>query len=328
MKNISIFHSSEFLNAFYGSTWMRFSKQADGAAFEHTPVLNEIDDTGLYYSEAWRGYAEPYFSGNSVRLTSALNDYSAWCREQAIVCELLRLDPHGKLLSHLPKTADAQIRVGQPVAILRVPSDYQSYLRSLPLPCQRILRAGAKRLTVEIIRHDDAAAIAAAAEMHLRSLNRVGAAKKWVVRAESLAALAALPNFVCVGIRHVSSQTLVSFGGALFDQRALHVLLVGNSLGEWGRGACDLLYATFVQQAIERGSTVSHIYFGGGRSLDGSDSLFRFKLKYSLGEALSCNYLAVVHDKKAAEQLATRPKPERVISEPLGSLQRECFPFL
>ncbi|QMV16153.1 hypothetical protein [Vibrio spartinae] len=325
------FHNSIFLTAMYGQRWRRYQAISSHNLFHHTPVLRPINNTGYYYAEAWRGYAEPVVSSDRTLVRDAFSSYSAWCKEQSLICELLRLDPLGQLRDLAGDIPNGRIVDGQPVAVLDTPSDMKHYRKQLPAACRRNLRSAKRHLEVRLITSNNLNDLAAATMLHKKTLQRVQAADKWFVESNDLQSLSTLPEFVIIGVFNRLTGKIVSFAGSLTENGRLHVLLVGNNLQSDSKGASDLLYEAIVAHAVESGtkahSPIHRIYFGGGRSLDGSDSLMRFKLKFTLGRSVPCSYLALVHDHDAAARLPASPKLDSS-TEPLSELQRTCFPFL
>ncbi|GBQ24703.1 hypothetical protein AA12717_1862 [Gluconacetobacter sacchari DSM 12717] len=246
------------------------------------------------------------------------------------MCELLRLDPLGKLRALADDIPNGRIVDGQPVAVLDTPSDMDHYRAQLPAACRRSLRSAERRLEARIIAPSELSSLTAAATLHAETLRRVRAADKWFVQATDLQSLSTLPGFMNIGVFNRSTGKIASFAGCLIESGRLHILLVGNDLLTDSKGASDLLYEAIVACAVESGTTarpIHRIYFGGGRSLGGGDSLMRFKLKFSLGRAVPCTYLALVHDPAAAARLSVSFE-RGPSSEPLSEVQRTCFPFL
>jgi len=326
---MNAFHHPLFLTAMYGQRWRHYHAISPMGNFYHAPVLQPIGNSCYHYAEAWRGYAEPQATSERSQIRDAFSTYSTWCRKQSLICELLRLDPLGKLRQLADDIPNGRVVEGQPVAVLDKPDSMEQYRAQLPAACQRNLRSAKKQLEVRLIAAGDHHTLAEAAMLHSQTLQRVHAADKWFVQAANLQLLSSTPGFFNVGVFNRSDNSIVSFAGCLQEGRRLHVLLVGNGLRADCKGASDLLYESIVALAVERcpRDSVNRIYFGGGRSLDGSDSLMRFKLKFSLGRAVSCSYLALIHDAEAAASLSLSQVSESPV-EPLSELQRQCFPFL
>lgn len=84
--------SKKFLSAVY-ERWYTYSASVGGSTFLHSSAKIQLDNEN-YFSTTWRGYFGPAFKGSTEHLREILDDYSAYCSEQNILFEMMRLDPN------------------------------------------------------------------------------------------------------------------------------------------------------------------------------------------------------------------------------------------
>lgn len=320
------FINKPYLDAMYKEGWLRYEKREYDYYFVHCPILNRIRNSAYFYAANWRSYREPVFHGDADFLGRTLEEYSLFCKRNNIVCELIRLEARGNIQALITLNRDRKIVHGQPVAILEMPACYEDYFKKIPNRTRRNISIAERELSYKTLNVYNNTYIKQMYELYTITLNRVNANLKWHLTIDDFFTLSTLEFFTFIIIYDIENK-ISSFAGLYNDGEMLNVLMIGNHATKNAIYSCDLLYASIVKHAYQLDPVVRFIHFGGGRTHDPSDSLLKFKSKFTLGVTTPCDYLVLSHGIPISTSLAPK-NHDRFYEEPFLKRLRDIFPFL
>ena len=311
------FFEEDVLTSLYGNAWTSIVIEEDGHALRHAFAASAIATTGLFDIEPLVGYAgllaTPGAPGEF--LIAALQRYSALCRENGIVGELVRFNPllqNQRALDGL--AADLALPEPRRVVYLPVQADDSARMSSYPPETRNMIRAA--------YRSSRASRLEKTPELWTRfcqlyadTLEATDAGPEWALPADLWKRLRSSRRFVLFGA--VRQEQLVSAAIALVHGTSCYYFLAARVRDrEARRGAGNALVDEITRTAAEAGA--SHVGLGGGRTASGADSLFAFKSSFG-GVVRPFSFGLFTHDRAKLDALtrsAERSNPS-VSASPL-----------
>ncbi|MDU9037060.1 hypothetical protein NHG95_28420 [Pseudomonas corrugata] len=283
-----------FLASVYGNDKYEYHAQGKDFIFNHASAITNPSEK-LTLATTWRGYFGPQLDAASENIGSILKSYSNFCKEIGITYEMMRLDPISGQLSNYNASSFQKIILGQHLAVLSVPLDSCTYLDSLQPECRRNVRRGKELYKSEILAPDDFKKITFAFLLYRNTMERVQANNKWFLTLQQFKGLASSPGFTTLLILN-SLREPVAMAGLLQSGTTVGALLIASILNTNEKYVADFLYHSIVTHVMRSMGGVTHINFGGGRTISPADSLLKFKKKYTRGETVQSKYLGIIHD--------------------------------
>jgi hypothetical protein len=235
---------------------------------------------------------------------------------------MMRLDPISDQLANYRASRFQKIIYGQQLAILPAPSSAEEYLNLLKSECRRNIRRGQQRYFSEVVTPIETQKIISAFLVYEKTMKHVKANPKWSLSLQRFKDLACSPGFTILMISNKSRKP-VAMAGLLQSGTTVGSLLIGNNLTQDAKYATDFLYHSIVVHVINHTKGVTHINFGGGRTLSPADSLLKFKMKFTLGFALPSKYLGIIHAPEIFARVS--PADQTGYEEPYVKILKQAF---
>ena len=294
------FLGEAYLAALNGSDWISVLLDNGSQAMLHVLTPQSIAGSRMTYAAAWVGYPGPLLhSPDPLFVSQAVELYRASCRASGLVAELVRFDPLDGTHEHFRGLKGVLIDDRRQIAIAGLHADPDIACSNYSAPCRREIRKAVDRgVRVERLVLVEPS-MRLFCEAYWRSLDRVGAARRWYFDEATLRALLANPDVEgwwavtqAEGVLQVHSVVLVLIAG-----QVAHSLLVGNPSQMRPAGAQDLLTHRVMCAVAARG--IRYFCLGGGRTDAPDDSLLRYKAKFCAGGLFPLPQAFILHDSAA-----------------------------
>jgi hypothetical protein len=295
------FFEDDILAALYGDSWTSIVIEEDGHALRHAFSASAIGATGLLDIEPLLGYAGPISTPDAPAdfLIAALDRYSALCRENGIVAELVRFNPlfqNHRGLEGL--TADLVLLPSKPLVYLPVRHDESDQMSSYPPATRNMIRAGYRSSNVSTLEKTPEAWT----ELRLsyeRTLDDTSAEPQWRLALDLWERLYRHQRFVLFCA--VRQEQQMSGAIALVHGSTWYYLLAaGVRDPQARRGASNAVVHEIAKAAALDGA--SRIALGGGRTPAPDDSLLTFKRSFG-GDLRPFTVGLFTHDRRELSSL-------------------------
>jgi Acetyltransferase (GNAT) domain len=311
------FFEEDTLASLYGDAWTSIVIEEDGHALRHAFAASAIGTTGLFDIEPLVGYAGLLATPGAPAefLIAALERYSALCRENGIVGELVRFNPllqNQRALEGL--SGDLVLPEPRLVVYLAVHKDDSACMSSYPPETRNMIRTGYRSANVSRLektpeiwtrfRH-----------LYADTLDATRAGPEWALPLDLWERLRRSRRFVFVGA--LQRDQLVSGAIALVHGTTCYYFLAARVRDrEARRGAGNAVVHEITRAAA--GAGASHVGLGGGRTASGADSLFAFKRSFG-GDVLPFRVGLFAHDRVELDALiqAAERSDSSVCASPL-----------
>jgi len=307
------FYDESVLTALYGDGWLSVVIEEDGHALRHAFAASAIGTTGLLDIEPLVGYAGPLATSDAPAefLSAALKRYSALCRENGIVAELIRFNP--LLRNHRPLdglTPDLVLAEPKPVIYLAIQRERQQQMSGYPRPTRNMVRTGYRSARVAVL--DKATSAWSQFErLYDRTLEATTAAAHWQLAPDVWARLRHHPRFALIGA--VQEDRLVAGALSLTSSSTWYYFLAaGVREPDARRGVGNAVVHEIGLAAAREGAP--WLALGGGTTGSMTDSLFAFKNSFG-GEVVPFTVGRFTHDRaEHGALLETAERGNRTVS--------------
>lgn len=309
--SLDLYHQPDVLSLIYPrwlSVLVSHGDQALAGCFEPRP----IGDSGLSDVEPAMGYsglvvnsADPGF------IAEALAAYSAACRSERVVAELIRFNP--VLADHRPFEDQAAIEVvpAKQVVVCRCSTDPAEVLAGFSSSRRKLVTRTRDRLSARLLEPSE---IDQFRGLYEQAMTRLQAESRWLFDDAFYAGLVRNPRFGVVGVW--KSDRLLAACVIGCAAPIAHYVIAANS-EDYAEGAGERLIFEAALESARRGA--DHLILGGGVTGAPDDGLLVFKKRFS--PAAAQFYIGkMVHDTEAYERLcaaAVQAHPDRAGSRQL-----------
>jgi hypothetical protein len=311
------FFEDDILAALYGDGWTSVVIEEDGHALRHAFSASAIGTTGLLDIEPLLGYAGPLSTPDAPAdfIIAALDRYSALCRDNGIVAELVRFNPllqNHRALDGL--SANLVLPASKPVVYLPVQNDEAALMAGYPGATRNMVRAGYRSSTISTLDKTTETW----KELRLfyeRTLEDTGAEPRWWLALDLWERLYRHQRFVLFGA--VQHEQLVSGAIALVHGTTWYYFLAaGVRDPQARRGAGNALLHEMARTAAAAGAR--RIGLGGGTTASADDSLFTFKRSFG-GDVRPFTVGLFTHDRRELTSLiqAAERRDASICASPL-----------
>jgi hypothetical protein len=288
---LDAFHNQEVLTVVYGKNWDSVLITEDEKAFLHAFSKQEIGDFGWYDIEPLIGYGGAVVNTSDVAFIGrALEAYSAFCREEKIIAEIMRfnclLGNHACFENVFP----LYIVPVKEIVIIECVKNEALQLQQFNEPCRRRVKKGRKECEFRVL--DKEKEWEMFIRFYFNSLERVAAQKIWYFSSDFFERARQSKYFNVYGVWY--KKQLASASLVIEYPLSAYYLLAGNS-DDLVPGASELLIFGISQAIADK--SIHNLILGGGNSSELDDPLLRFKKKFS--KARKTFYLGkMVHDQE------------------------------
>ena len=304
------FFEQDVLTSLYGDAWTSIVIEEGGHALRHAFAASAIGTTGLFDIEPLVGYAGLLATPGAPAgfLIAALERYSALCRENGIVGELVRFNPllqNQRALEGL--SGDLVVPEPRLVVYLTVHEDDSTSMFRYPPETRNMIRTAYRSSIVSTLEKTPEV-WSRFRRMYADTLEATGAGPEWTLSPDLWQRLRHSRRFAFFGA--MQREQLVSGAIALVHGTTCYYFLAARVRDrEARRGAGNAVVHEITQTAAAAGA--SHLGLGGGKTASGADSLFAFKSSFG-GLVRPFAYGLFAHDRAeldALRQAAERSNP-------------------
>lgn len=276
-----LFFRVEAFRLLFGDDWTSVAIRDGERSFSHVYARSQVADTGLYDIEPFLGYSGPVVNTDDRGfLREALNAYSAYCRQQGIVAELIRFNPLiGSHRASAGLTERLRIIETKPLVYIQASWDEEKLFAQHNAACRRKIRVAQRtNAAASWIKNPNAQEWDCFCSYYRSTMERLAATPEWYFDAAFFDRLRASP-LTRLLVLTSGTQTLASVA-FLVGGNCAYSLLAGMSeeVSE-GKGFMNLIYHSAAQGCARAGA--SWLCVGGGRTGAANDELLLFKQSLS-----------------------------------------------
>ncbi|ALW87107.1 hypothetical protein AUC43_19725 [Hymenobacter sedentarius] len=308
-EELDAFHAPEVLRTVYGSSWFGLVITAGDMAFLHAYQPQALPQGEGLDIDPFIGYAGPMVtsSASAEFCDQAATAYSAWCREQGIIAEIIRFNPILRNDAVYALSSTIEVFKAKDIVVVACNPNEEAQLASFSTKCRSSVKRGIRDCTFEKL--DKTTNWDAFVAFYMASLHRIGADPRWSFSPEFFARAAQSSVFQVYAVRHEDKLASVSL---VIEHPLAGYYFLAASSEQPVQGANEYLVYGISQRLAQMGCP--RLVLGGGNSADEDDALLRFKKKFA--PALIPLMLGkLVHEPQAFNQLvaaaiARRPELE------------------
>lgn len=272
---LDAFHNEEILTVIYGKDWNSVLITEQEKAFLHFFCKQSIGNSGWYDIEPFIGYGGAIVNTSDRSFIGrALEAYSAFCKEERIIAEIIRFNCILANHSYFEYGFPVDVVSAKEIVIVDCFKEESLQLKQFSEPCRRRVKRGLKECEFRVLDKEKEWEIFV--EFYYNSLRRVGAQKIWYLSSGFFERASQSKYFNVYGVWN--NNQLASASLVIEYPLSAYYLLAGNS-GDLVPGAGELLIFGIARAMADKG--IHNLFLGGGNSSASDDPLLRFKKKFA-----------------------------------------------
>jgi len=274
-NNLDAFQSREVLNVIYGDNWESFIILDDKNVFIHTFSRNRINNSEYFDIEPFLGYSGPIvIAENEEFINTAIESYSAFCRKEMIIAEVLRFNPI--LKNHICfEKSSIKISPVKEIVVANCNRNGDLQLSEFSKSRKRDIKTALKSLKIEIC--GSPFNYKEFYELYIDNLNRNNAKKEWYFPESFFLNISKNKFFYLFKVVDQNNRIHSASIFILHSLCSYYFLAANNYPGL--SGANDLLIFEMCKFAAEKGS--DKLVLGGGNTSRSDDPLLLYKKKFN-----------------------------------------------
>lgn len=275
-NKLDAFHNQDILTTIYENNWDSVLITERDKVFLHVFSKQAINDSGWYDIEPFIGYNGIVVNTDDRSFIGrALETYSALCKEEKIIAEVVRFNCILRYHSYFGGNGfPISIAPVKDIVIVDCFNDAVQQMYQFCDPCRRRIRKGLEECEFRMLNKEKEGELFA--RFYMESLERVESGRHWYFDPNFFERINRSKHFNIYGVWH--KKKLASAALIIEQPLAAYYLLAGNSV-DLIPGAGELLIFRIAQMMARRG--IHNLVLGGGNTPAFDDPLLRFKKKFA-----------------------------------------------